>query len=593
MAKSLDDNRVLFGLLQIQIGEGTFARYKNIFVHFQGEKMKILARARANKRLAVAKELIGHTHAPLVVNSRESFTVAFVFKELERIFVADSIAGYQSSGGKQQDINSLRIDYQKRMEQAKLEAQEQQMRLMQERLRLEREAKEKALEEEAKRLEELKAEAERQKMQMEREKKEKAEEERRLRHEREEKERLERKRLREEEEEKELQQRMAANPDANKEEELKEIKAKKKKKRRRKKRKKKDDWGDDKPWTPERVLSAIHAPMSPVNWGLFKPSRKQLIPVKWGHGALNELRSELKDDEVQYGLMRLSFGSGKFKRSTWVYFLWTPDTMSIIHKKNQKRMKHVSYNGAMQNILKPWTVSLTAETKEKVTIDEWILRVKKVVVVDGDEEITEESFRKALEDENEYIAQLKAKEKQMIEKQKEEEMRSKMEQMEETKRLRQLAADRKQSNLYTRVELKQVDSNTKPESVKTPTLGLDGNYYFNHEVDYDAIQAQALAAQKEREKKSQEERDKMIQSVQQNDDDSTATDDDDEEEEREPSPEPVIELTEEELAQIEEQRKKKEAEELAKRTQNEMEYRRVLQSKMVLESVELVKRTGE
>ncbi len=37
MAKAMDNNRVFFGLLQIQIGEGTFARYKNIFVHFQGD----------------------------------------------------------------------------------------------------------------------------------------------------------------------------------------------------------------------------------------------------------------------------------------------------------------------------------------------------------------------------------------------------------------------------------------------------------------------------------------------------------------------------------------------------------------------------
>merc|ERR1712129_495344 len=65
------------------------------------------------------------------------------------------------------------------------------------------------------------------------------------------------------------------------------------------------------------------------------------------------------------------------------------------------------------------------------------------------------------------------------------------------------------------------------------------------------------------------------------------------EKEREPSPEPVIELSAEELAVLEEERKKKEKEELAKRTENELKYRRVLQAKMVLESVELCKRTGE
>ena len=37
MRNYMDDTKVYFGLLQVQIGEGTFARYKNIFIHFQGE----------------------------------------------------------------------------------------------------------------------------------------------------------------------------------------------------------------------------------------------------------------------------------------------------------------------------------------------------------------------------------------------------------------------------------------------------------------------------------------------------------------------------------------------------------------------------
>ena len=39
MAKAMDDERVFYGILQIQIGEGTFARYKNIFIHFQGDSL--------------------------------------------------------------------------------------------------------------------------------------------------------------------------------------------------------------------------------------------------------------------------------------------------------------------------------------------------------------------------------------------------------------------------------------------------------------------------------------------------------------------------------------------------------------------------
>merc|ERR1712154_253501 len=78
-----------------------------------------------------------------------------------------------------------------------------------------------------------------------------------------------------------------------------------------------------------------------------------------------------------------------------------------------------------------------------------------------------------------------------------------------------------------------------------------------------------------------------------NSDDDVNVEEIEEEYEESPSPEPVIQLTAEELAVLEAERKKKEMVELAKRTENELKYRRVLQAKMVLESVELCKRTGE
>ena len=71
----------------------------------------------------------------------------------------------------------------------------------------------------------------------------------------------------------------------------------------------------------------------------------------------------------------------------------------------------------------------------------------------------------------------------------------------------------------------------------------------------------------------------------------TSSDDD---ESKEPSPEPiVIELTAEELAALEAERVRREKEEAEKRAVNEVAYRKVLHSKLVMESVELCKRTGE
>ena len=484
----------------------------------------------------------------------------------------------------------LKVNYKLRMEKAKIEAKEERKKLLAEKARLEKEAKRKALEEEREKLEALKREAARKKKEMEEEKKRKAEEERRLRHEREEKERLERKRLKEEEEQKRLEEELKKNPNAT----IDDVKKKKKKKNRRKSKKKKDDWSDDKPWTPQRVLAAIHAEMSPYNWGLFKPSQKEVKPIKWGHGNLSAIREELKDDEVMYGLMRLSFGSGKFKRSHWVYFLWTPDSMTHEYKKGRLRMKYVSYNGEMQRLLAPWTVSLTVEHKEKVTIKDWIMRVKKTVVVDGaDEAFSEEAFKKALEEERKYIEQLKLREKELKEKLEKEAEAQKIAQMKLETRRRKEKAEKQMSTEFTRLQLKQViDSPMGREFDRTPTMDKDGNYLYNHDIDYSAIpdkKIEMIAENKEKENDG----DTQNENENENDDEDEYEDSSDEDKPKEPSPEPVIELTEEELAILEEERKKKEAEEYAKRTENEIKYRGVLQSKMVLESVELCKRTGE
>ena len=99
-------------------------------------------------------------------------------------------------------------------------------------------------------------------------------------------------------------------------------------------------------------------------------------------------------------------GAGRWKRCHWIFFLWTPDEMtrnapaSERTKKNKERMKHVSWKPQMQKLLSPWNVTVTADSLEKVTIEEWILRVRRVLSVDGDDEfLNAQSFLKALEEE--------------------------------------------------------------------------------------------------------------------------------------------------------------------------------------------------
>merc|ERR1712217_386956 len=133
-----------------------------------------------------------------------------------------------------------------------------------------------------------------------------------------------------------------------KKKEEEEAKKAKKKKKKEKKKRKKDDWGDDREWTGQRIVKCIHAQTSPMNWAVFKPSDSEIIPMAFGHGDLNDLRAALKPDQVQYGIMRLTFGEGRFRRSHWVFVCWSPDRMTDVDsqklkkKRMNQRMVHIS-----------------------------------------------------------------------------------------------------------------------------------------------------------------------------------------------------------------------------------------------------------
>ena len=108
--------------------------------------------------------------------------------------------------------------------------------------------------------------------------------------------------------------------------------------------------------------------------------------------------------------MRLAFGSGKFKRNHYVFFIWTPDSMTEKAppeertKKNKERMKHVSWKDHMKDALAPCNVTVVAESLEKVGVEEWILRVRNTVVVDSNgEDLTAESVRVKLKN-KQYVS---------------------------------------------------------------------------------------------------------------------------------------------------------------------------------------------
>ena len=141
--------------------------------------------------------------------------------------------------------------------------------------------------------------------------------------------------------------------------------------------------------------------------------------------------SALKPDQVQYGIMRLTFGEGRFRRSHWVFVCWSPDSMTKVDsqklkkKRMNERMVNIGYKGKMQKLIGPYGVEVLAESYEYVTLEDWILRVRRTVVVDGDDELMNaEAFKIALEAEKAHFAEKKRKQEE--ERRKKEELERKL-----------------------------------------------------------------------------------------------------------------------------------------------------------------------
>merc|ERR1711951_289031 len=105
------------------------------------------------------------------------------------------------------------------------------------------------------------------------------------------------------------------------------------------------------------------------------------------------------DNDVLFGLLRLSFGVMPYRRTHFVLLHWVgPKT------KNVKRGKLNARAERMAKMLEPWGIKLELKGADQITVANIIHRVRNIVVVDGDaEELIEqkliEEFNKALAEE--------------------------------------------------------------------------------------------------------------------------------------------------------------------------------------------------
>lgn len=105
----------------------------------------------------------------------------------------------------------------------------------------------------------------------------------------------------------------------------------------------------------------------------------------------------LKPTEPLYGLLRLGFGYGRFRRTKLVFLSWVPSQLSVSGRKlASDTMAHMRVVLGGGN-----SIEMSATSLEDCTLEELMSKAK-ALQVGGEtalEDVTQESYYKALEEE--------------------------------------------------------------------------------------------------------------------------------------------------------------------------------------------------
>uniref|UniRef100_A0A7S2MK62 ADF-H domain-containing protein n=2 Tax=Octactis speculum TaxID=3111310 RepID=A0A7S2MK62_9STRA len=265
MQGKLDDKEVVYAIVTVPFGEGSFRRDKSIMVHFNGESCGVVKRGRANAKLPRAESALRPYNASLQIGSVEQCTEEYFRAELASKFMDDSNITSAAGGSAftikdKVSFHNAAIEAAKKPENVRLTAAE-----------------------------------------------------------------------------------MSHQPAA------------------------------------DRCLAMVRDIKGPFNWVLLKPNPTKLTLHNAGGGSVEEMREKaLAADEVLYGLVRMGFGTGRFRRNYWFFVHWIGPEVAVV-----KRGRHNAAVGAMQAICNPFACSVTANDIDDITLPDVIAKLKSSVVVEG------------------------------------------------------------------------------------------------------------------------------------------------------------------------------------------------------------------
>jgi hypothetical protein len=149
----------------------------------------------------------------------------------------------------------------------------------------------------------------------------------------------------------------------------------------------------------EEVIGKVRQPLAKVgglNWMLCEADPVNLTVVDSGIGSIPEMQQALDPEKVLYGLVRLGFGKGKFRRTKWCFVHWTGEAVGAVARGRLNNMKP-----EMAKLLTPHHVSRDASSTADMDVGAVVSWIVSVIVSDDlDTDVySVEGFMDALKEE--------------------------------------------------------------------------------------------------------------------------------------------------------------------------------------------------
>jgi len=157
----------------------------------------------------------------------------------------------------------------------------------------------------------------------------------------------------------------------------------------------------------ESAVEMVSAQKGALNWLLVTP---ELALLEAGGGSLPEMYHFLPDADVAYALVRMGFGSGRFRRNHFLFVHWAGANCPAV-----KRGKANHQKDAVKRALRTGhPLEYFAQSLDDIALPDVIAKMSRYLVIDGETKgqetvdptsgITVEAFEEALKEDNQALA---------------------------------------------------------------------------------------------------------------------------------------------------------------------------------------------